>query len=90
MAESPGFHEWARRHLDLVCYPVLSDALRSAEAHAALIATPPSLHKAAVLEALNQMRVESSHQLRHAACRKRRVVCLLQKRDDPLWPKPPT
>jgi predicted dehydrogenase len=47
-------HDWARRHLDVVCHAVLSDALRSVEADAVLIATPPSWHKGAALEALSQ------------------------------------
>jgi predicted dehydrogenase len=47
-------HDWARRYLDVVCYPVLSDALRGVEADAVLIATPPSRHKEAALHALSQ------------------------------------
>jgi predicted dehydrogenase len=47
-------HEWARHHLGTACYEILSDALRSVEADAVLIAASASQHKAAVLEALAQ------------------------------------
>jgi predicted dehydrogenase len=47
-------HAWAQEHLGVGCWPVLSDALARVEADAVLIATPPSQHKQAVLEALNR------------------------------------
>jgi predicted dehydrogenase len=41
-----------QRHLGVVCYPVLSGALRSVEAGAVIVASPPSKHKGAALDAL--------------------------------------